>query len=486
MIQGTNLNKFTFWGLAPQTQATTKPATVGTTTPSSTNSITQYQALTRPVPVTQHNQIPAGLLGAPNAKEAEKVYIKAYVPTPPIAGELRQAGVANIFTPAWREQIEAARKLNGGMGNATDGYLAFSKNGFMRLKNDHLTDEQNRKLAEFTLLTGTPVENTPARALNEMDRKATMQEWASEFLGKHEAAMTGFMTDPAAGYKIKDGRNLYTMQLDQASGYVVSQHQKLHGGFRGFIQKHLPTISKVLGGISTIASFIPGAGTLVAAGAKALQVGATAIATGKAKLGDLLSTAASFIPGGGIIKNLAREGISLLGSVIDNGKVALGDLISSGLNLLADTKFGKAIGGTLGKGLDFVKDLAGKVWNLPNTVIGTLWGMLGVPFGANVTFDNNAIQFENHPFMFDEGAITLGNTTIYDTNAWPSKTIEAQPGVTYAQHEIQHTFQGELFGPLYLPANILGGLLANLNQGFWHGDSNFMETGPKSSSPKPF
>src|SRR5262245_23552507 len=52
---------------------------------------------------------------------------------------------------------------------------------------------------------------------------------------------------------------------------------------------------------------------------------------------------------------------------------------------------------------------AKKCWNLPNTIVGLLWGMLGVAFGAKVTIGNNAIQFENHPFMF-WGAITIGNT----------------------------------------------------------------------------
>src|SRR5690606_29558977 len=41
----------------------------------------------------------------------------------------------------------------------------------------------------------------------------------------------------------------------------------------------------------------------------------------------------------------------------------------------------------------------GKIWNIPNTLIGLAWGLIGLPFGAKMSFGNNALQFENHPFM---------------------------------------------------------------------------------------
>jgi RHS repeat-associated protein len=130
------------------------------------------------------------------------------------------------------------------------------------------------------------------------------------------------------------------------------------------------------------------------------------------------------------------------------------------------------------KGLSVI----GKIWNAPNTLVGLIWGAIGLPFGAEVSIGNNAIQFENHPFMF--GAITLGNTVCYSRNACPN--CPGLPNGTFGDHERQHTYQGELLGPLYLPSNILGlgsGILFN---GDSHGPANWNERGPQASPPSPW
>lgn len=64
----------------------------------------------------------------------------------------------------------------------------------------------------------------------------------------------------------------------------------------------------------------------------------------------------------------------------------------------------------------------GKLWNLPNTLLGLAFGGLGHLVGMTgyllglcpwptISFGNNAIQFENNPFM--SSAMTLGNVIIY-------------------------------------------------------------------------
>ena len=126
-------------------------------------------------------------------------------------------------------------------------------------------------------------------------------------------------------------------------------------------------------------------------------------------------------------------------------------------------------------------DVASKLWNGINTAIGCLWGMVGVPLGAKVTFGNNAIQFQNHPFM-PWGAITIGNTISYPPDFGPNFQL---PNGTVGDHERQHTYQGEMLGPFYLPVNAVGGLWSCLTAGNWH-DNNFMETGPRSTPPRPF
>ena len=125
----------------------------------------------------------------------------------------------------------------------------------------------------------------------------------------------------------------------------------------------------------------------------------------------------------------------------------------------------------------------GAIWNAPNTLLGTALGFAGVPFGAGVNVDNNAIQFTQHLFMIPGGAITIGNAVIYGKKAGPTVIRNGTP---MANHERQHTLQGQQLGPLYLPSNILGGTAGLLFNGKWHGAANWNETGPKSIPPTPW
>jgi hypothetical protein len=125
----------------------------------------------------------------------------------------------------------------------------------------------------------------------------------------------------------------------------------------------------------------------------------------------------------------------------------------------------------------------GKLWNAPNTVLGLLWGAVGMAFGARAGFGNNAVQFTNHPFMGDS-AVTLGNTVSYGSDFGPQTLVLGD--VAVGAHELQHTLQGQLLGPLYLPSNVLGGVAAVVRNGYWHGSFNWNEVGPQSSPPRPW
>jgi RHS repeat-associated protein len=123
-------------------------------------------------------------------------------------------------------------------------------------------------------------------------------------------------------------------------------------------------------------------------------------------------------------------------------------------------------------------DLIGKAWNLPNTAFGLAWGGVGLvseiilaPFKKwdfKVSFGYNAIQFEGHPLMLF-GAITLGNTIHY-----PPSSYNFGPQIV-GFHEIRHTYQGQILGPLYLPANI-SGMTSSLLLGKGTHNGNFMES----------
>jgi hypothetical protein len=138
-------------------------------------------------------------------------------------------------------------------------------------------------------------------------------------------------------------------------------------------------------------------------------------------------------------------------------------------------------------------DVAGKIWNAPNTAIGLGVGALGYLAGwpsylvglqdkpPGVTTGNNAIQFTNNP-LGGVGAITIGNTQTFtpDDHDHPDNRRDFGP------HEEQHTYQGQELGPLYLPSNILGGLAGTLIDGDWHGPHNWNEVGPQQPLPVPW
>jgi len=56
--------------------------------------------------------------------------------------------------------------------------------------------------------------------------------------------------------------------------------------------------------------------------------------------------------------------------------------------------------------------------------------------------------------------------------------------ITLAQHEVQHTYQGQVTGPLYIPLNLIGGVASSIVDKKWNGPLNFMETGPQSTPPR--
>jgi len=139
--------------------------------------------------------------------------------------------------------------------------------------------------------------------------------------------------------------------------------------------------------------------------------------------------------------------------------------------------------------LTVVGDFIGKIWALPNTMIGLIYGGIGWALGGDAPIlGYNAIEFKNSPIM--GSAMTFGNVQIFGTDP------RVQPGANdypFAWHsvgdeEMHHTFQAQILGPFYLPANLIGGItsiFSGLNPIFygyppidaWH-RNNFMELGP--------
>ena len=147
--------------------------------------------------------------------------------------------------------------------------------------------------------------------------------------------------------------------------------------------------------------------------------------------------------------------------------------------------------------------IPGKIWNGSNTMAGLGLGAVGYVAGAmtgrrpGMRFANNALQFTNNP-VGGVSALTIGNTTIwngdpYDASKstgrtwfYPNGAPKLENGHSYPQHEEQHTRQGELLGPLYLPSNLAGGLYALSRGKTWHDKENWNEVGPQANPVRPW
>jgi len=139
-------------------------------------------------------------------------------------------------------------------------------------------------------------------------------------------------------------------------------------------------------------------------------------------------------------------------------------------------------------------DLLGKAWNLPNTLLGLVYGALGHLAGwafrtrPFISLGNNAIQFHNSALMLT--AMTLGNVIIYGPTRSPDTRncpfCDSPPDHTVGREEYCHTMQGQILGPFYLPLHLIGGLVSMSRRpdprlarsvDAWH-RNNFMESGP--------
>jgi RHS repeat-associated protein len=113
-----------------------------------------------------------------------------------------------------------------------------------------------------------------------------------------------------------------------------------------------------------------------------------------------------------------------------------------------------------------IGNLIGKIWTLPNTIIGAIVGIASLPFGGDIDFRNNAIVF--HSDLFPSSALTLGNTILTGSpiqslsgqvpTYYARETSQAQANAIYGYsqtgyglHEQGHTEQYQLFGPFFLP-----------------------------------
>ncbi|MBN2684046.1 MAG: VCBS repeat-containing protein [Pontiellaceae bacterium] len=142
--------------------------------------------------------------------------------------------------------------------------------------------------------------------------------------------------------------------------------------------------------------------------------------------------------------------------------------------------------GALSGGYTFKRslDVAGKIWAMPNTVIGLSFGFTYATISWLTPLSNvgiwpgyNALVFSNLP---GAGAITFGNTILTSTSyARLSGTVptyyaqkfgynmamqkRGYASTYFGRHEQQHTYQYQKYGPFYFVKYIVGG--SSLDEG---------------------
>jgi len=99
----------------------------------------------------------------------------------------------------------------------------------------------------------------------------------------------------------------------------------------------------------------------------------------------------------------------------------------------------------------------GKLWTLPNTLLGLAAGGVALALGARAGAGGgrNAIEFHDNRLVgwLGKGAITLGNTIHYAPGMRPERSVRRYDGagrVALGEHERAHTLQFERLGPLFL------------------------------------
>lgn len=115
----------------------------------------------------------------------------------------------------------------------------------------------------------------------------------------------------------------------------------------------------------------------------------------------------------------------------------------------------------------------GAAWTLPNSLLGLIGGIAGLPFGARCRWRRAdlALVFDRWPWG-PGGAITFGNVILHTgdsldvqctTYAHRAAWCE-DAAIRLADHERAHVYQYMVLGPLFLPLYLLFGGVSVCNR----------------------
>ena len=121
----------------------------------------------------------------------------------------------------------------------------------------------------------------------------------------------------------------------------------------------------------------------------------------------------------------------------------------------------------------FVARTLGIAWAVPNSLVGLIAGIAGIPFGAHLHLRKRdlAVVFHRWPWG-PGGAITFGNVILHTGDTLDSDCVTyahraghlRQPTIRLADHERAHVFQYMALGPLFLPLYLLCGGISVRNR----------------------
>ena len=143
----------------------------------------------------------------------------------------------------------------------------------------------------------------------------------------------------------------------------------------------------------------------------------------------------------------------------------------------------------------FVARVLGIAWALPNSLVGLVAGVAGIPFGAHLQLRRRDLALVFHRWPWGPGgAITFGNVILHTGDTLDSDCVTyahraghlQQPTIRLADHERAHVFQYMALGPLFLPLYLLCGGISVRNR-FEQAADRYALTGrgwwPWSASP---
>lgn len=136
--------------------------------------------------------------------------------------------------------------------------------------------------------------------------------------------------------------------------------------------------------------------------------------------------------------------------------------------------------------MNFILVVVKKIWALPNTLIGLVYGVIGLFAGAKAHWERDigVLRFTDVPRRLLSSAVSLGHVQLFSVGYFKTLGGDLTPnrlGTPIAFEETWHTRQAEVLGPFYLLFYLVGLTISFVTTGKSH-HNNFMEKAPERNA----